>query len=200
MKKLIALLLTLALALGCAAAFGEGALSTVTSVDGSFSISFQLPEGTELLSGAWDDSGDLYQANLKGQNGLFYYLAVAAPVAAEGEEGETAPVTFNEDNGYTDEYMLSMINDLYADDGKFDAGIQTTAYGTKLAVVRFTDPEAPSAYIFSKWNDYEIGVNVFSVDADGAYRQITDEQVQHVVDFLSEVWMSNTDEVQAPAA
>ena len=70
----------------------------------------------------------------------------------------------------------------------------------RLAVIRFTDPEAPSAYIFSKWNDYEIGVNVFSVDADGAYRQITDEQVQHVVDFLSEVWMSNTDEVQAPAA
>ena len=98
MKKLIALLLTLALALGCAAAFGEAAVSTVTSVDGSFSISFQLPEGTELLSGAWDEAGDLYQANLKGQNGLFYYLAVAAPVAAEGEEGETTPVTFNEDN------------------------------------------------------------------------------------------------------
>ena len=200
MKKLIAMLITFTLALGCAAACGEGTVSTVSSMDGAFSISFQLPEGTELLSGEWNEAGDLYQAYLKGKDGLSFYLAVASPADPEEDEGETAPVTFNEDNGYTDEYIRSLIDDLYADEGNYDAGVRTTAHGTKLAVVRFNDPEAPLAYIFSVWNDYEIGVTVTSMADDGTYRQITDDQVQELVDFLSEVWMNNTDEAAAPAA
>ena len=200
MKKLIALLLTAVMALGCAAAYAES-VNVIESSDGQFKISFQLPEGTELLSGEWEADGILYQANLKGQNGLYFYLAVAAPDADEsGDDEETAPVTYNEENGYTDEYIKSMLDELYADDSdNYDTGVRTTAYGSKLAVVRFNDPESPFAYIFTTWNSYEVGVTVTCVNENGTFAQITDDQVEKVVNFLSEVWMNEKEE-EAPAA
>ena len=143
----------------------------------------------------------LYQANLKGQNGLYFYIAVAAPSADESGDEETVPVTYNEESGYTDEYVKAMLDELYSDDSdNYDTGVRTTAYGSKLAVVRFNDPEAPYAYIFSTWNGYEVGVTVTSVNENGTFAQITDDQVEHVVNFLSEVWMNEKTEEAAPAA
>ena len=198
MKKGIALLMTAVMALCCFTAFAETAANTIESSDGVFSISFQLPEEAKLLSGEWTEDGSLYQANIQGSDGLFFYLAVAAPAAEEFEE--TSPVTYNEENGYTDEFLKSMVKELYADDSEnFDIGVRTTAYGTKLAVVRFNDPEAPSAYVFSVWKGYEVGLTVISLDENSNARQITDDQVQKVVDFLSEVWMSVEEPAEAPA-
>ena len=198
-KKGIALLMTAVMALCCFTALAETAANTIESSDGVFSISFQLPEGAKLLSGDWTEDGTLYQANIQGNDGLFFYLAVAAPAAEEGDD--TSPVTYNEENGYTDEFLKNMLKELYSDDSEsFDTGVRTTAYGTKLAVVRFNDPEAPSAYVFSVWKGYEVGLTLISVDEKGAQRQITDDQVQKVVDFLSEVWMSVDEPAEAPAA
>ena len=199
MKKLIALLLSAMLALGCASAFAEA--TVIESSNGQFTVSFQLPEGVELLSGEWEADGSMYRANIRGTEGLYFYMAVAAPRAGEGDEDEeTAPVTYNEESGYTDEYIKSMLDDMFADDSdNYDKGVQTTAYGTKLAVIRFNDPEAPYAYIFSVWNGYEVGVTVTCVDADGLFRAVTDDQVQRVTDFLSEVWM-NVSAAETPAA
>ena len=196
MKKLITLTLALLMAIGCAAA--ENGDSIITSSDGAFAITFQLPEGVKMLSGEWDAAGTLYQANLQGNDGLYFYLAVAAPLEAADEE--TATVTYNEENGYTDEYLKEMLTALYEDDAdSFDIGVQTTAYGTKLGVIRFNDEEAPGAYIMSVWHNYEIGVTVMNVDENGNYRQVTDDQIQKIVSFLSEVWM-NLAETETPAA
>ncbi len=200
MKKLMAMLLAAVMALGCAAAFAESAATKIESADGQFAISFELPEGTELLSGAWDAEGKMYQANLKGRDGLYFYLAVAAPeTSAESDEEETVPVTYNEDNGYTDDYLKSMLNELFGDDfDNIQTAVHTTAYGTKLAVVRNNDPEGPFAYIFTVWNGYEIGVTVDN-SSDCTLKPITDEQINAVVNFLSEAWM-NVKEAEAPAA
>ena len=184
MKKWIALMLTALLALGSVASFAESAMTTIESSDGNFSVSFQMPEGATLLSGEWSEDGSLYQANIQGGDNLYFYVAIAAPVKDAEEDEETAPVTYNEENGYTDEYILEMMKELYEDDSDaFDTEVQTTAYGTKLAVVRFKDEEAPSLYVFSVWQDYEIGLTAVSVDADGIPQQITDEQVKKVVEI-----------------
>ncbi len=202
MKKLIALMIALMMAAGCAFAAAENSETRISSSDGAFSISFQLPEGVTMISGDWTADGTLYQANLQGRDGLYFYLAVAAPVPAEDEDAEEiAPVTYNEENGYTDEFMKSMLAELFDDHAEyFDIDVLTTAYGTKLGIIRINDEEAPSTYIMSVWQGYEIGVTVMNVDATtGEYRAVTDEQVQRVVDFLSEVWM-NMAEAEAPAA
>ncbi len=201
MKKLIALLLAAVMALGCAACFAEGAPSTtIESADGTFRISMQLPENAELLSGSWSEDGMLYQANIKGSDNLYYYMAVAAPEAETEDSEEVSYVTYSEEFGYTDDYLKSMLDELFSDDSdNYDKGVSTTAYGTKLAVIRFNDAEAPSAYIFTMWKGYEIGVTVVNLDPDGTYRAVTDDQVQRVTDFLSEIWMKNKD-AEAPAA
>lgn len=202
MKKLMTLLLAAMMVLSCTAVMAETAATTIESKDGSFNVSFQMPEGATLLSGEWTEEG-LYQANIQGQDGLYFYLAIAAPEASAEDDEETTLVTYNEENGYTDEYIQNMLKELYADESdNFSTGVQTTAYGTKLAVVRFNDPEAPSLYVFSIWQGYEIGLTAISLDADGNAKQISDDEVQKVVDFLSEVWMS-VDEAEAaetPAA
>ena len=189
MKKLIALLLAVVLALGCTAVIAEE--KVIETEDGSFSLSFQLPEGAEMISGEWIE--DMYVANLKAAGNLYFYLAVAKPEAVETENAEElAPLTFNEENGYTDAYMEDMLRDLYADDSDdYDMGVKTTAYGTKLAIVRFNDVTAPGAYVFTVWNDFEIGLTVTSVNEDGTFNGITDEQLEKVVDFISELWMTN---------
>ena len=201
MKKLIAMLLAAVMALGCTACFAEGAsATTIESADGTFKISMQLPENTELLSGDWSEDGLLYQANIKGSDNLYYYMAVASPEAESENAEEESYATYSEEFGYTDDYLKSMIDELFADDSSnYDKGVSTTAYGTKLAVVRFNDSEAPSAYIFTMWKGYEIGVTVVNIDPEGNFRLITDDQVQKVTDFLSEVWMNNK-EAEVPAA
>ena len=204
MKKLIALLLTAVLAMSCAASLAETAPTTIESNDGSFKVSFQMPEGATLLSGEWSEDGSIYQANIQGQDGLYFYLAIAAP--KKGEEGaeETTEVTYNEENGYTDEFLKDMMREMYADDAEnFDVDVHTTAYGTKLAVARFNDDAAPSLYVFSIWKGYEIGLTAVNMAEDGTQKQISDEEVQKVVDFLSEVWMSADEAAEAaetPAA
>lgn len=201
MKKLIAMLLAAVMALGCAACLAEEApATTIESADGSFKITMQLPEDTEMLSGDWYEDGKMYQANIKGSENLYYYMAIAAPEAAGENADDVSYVTYSEEFGYTDEYLKNMIDELFADDSNnYDKGISTTAYGTKLAVVRFNDPEAPFAYFFTMWEGYEIGVTVVNMESDGTCRQITDDQVQRVVDFLSEVWMDNKN-AEVPAA
>lgn len=189
MKKLIALLLAAVLLLGCTAAIAEEI--RIESEDGVFTLSFQLPEGAEMLSGEWIDS-TRYLANLKAGDDLYFYLAVSAPAAEETENAEElSPVTYNEENGYTDAYMEEMLRGLYADDSDdFELGVKTTAYGTKLAIVRFNDLSAPSAYVFTVWNDFEVGLTVASIDAEEHFHPITDEQLEKVVDFVSELWMT----------
>ena len=102
MKKLIAMLLAAVMVLGCSACFAEGAAATtVESADGSFRISMQLPEGTEMLSGDWNEDGKLYQANIKGSDGLYYYMAVAAPEATGENVDDVSYVTYTDEFGYT---------------------------------------------------------------------------------------------------
>ena len=188
MKKLIALLLAAVMMLACTAALAEQ--TTITSEDGSFSLSFQLPENAKLISGDWIDDKN-YMANLQTEDGLYFFLAVSAPVAGEEEnKEELTPVTYNEENGYTDQYMEEMVKELFSDDSdQLEIGVMTTAHGTKLAVVRMNDETAPSAYIFTVWNDYEVGLTVVAENENG-YTQVTDEQLDRVVDFISELWMN----------
>ncbi len=191
-KKTFALLLAaLMLCGGFAAAEGTiGEEYIIQSGEGDFVLTFQLPADAELLSGEWLSSG-FYTANIRSSDGLYIYLSVAGSVSESREASEdTSPVTYNEANGFTDEYLKGMIDELFSDDyAEYDKDVAVTAYGTKLAVVRFNDAASPYAYIFTVWQDYEIGLSVFSVDSAGNSLPITDEQINRIVKFISELWV-----------
>ncbi len=191
-RKTFAFLLAAFLLFGCAApaenAAGEEHI--IQSGEGDFILSFQLPENAELISGEWI-SPAFYTANIRSSTGLYIYLSVVGPDLESPEMAEdTSPVTYNDANGFTDEYLNGMIDELFSDDySKYDKSIAVTAYGTKLAIVRFNDAGSPYAYIFTVWQNYEIGLSIFSVDGSGNPLPITDDQISQIVNFISELWV-----------
>ena len=186
MKKWMSLILAGMMMLICAFGAAENAVTTrISSESGAFEITFEMPEGARVISSGWTE-GNLYQANILLKEGEYLYMAVdGSGVSAEG-----APVTYNEENGYTDEKVLQMIDDLYgAEYANYDKQVVTTNYGTKIAVIRVNDEQSAMAYAWSVWNNFEIGFTLVALDAEGNYLPITDEQVQNMAAFASEIWM-----------
>ncbi len=192
MKKLMALLLAAVMILGCAGALAEESGKTLTIMEnktGSFNVSFQLPEGGTLVSEEVVDN--LYSASIALKDGLGMYLSVSRDMVVADIDEETGLTTYNEENGYTDDYLKAMMLEYFADVyDDVETGVKTTAYGTKLAVARLNDPEAPYAYIMTYWQGYEIGMTLINTDENYNFYPITDEQINEAVDFFSELWMT----------
>jgi len=186
MKKFAAIILAAALAALCAIGLADNTLTTtVTNSLGSFEVSFDLLEGSEVISEGWTE-GSLYQANIKIKDHEYLYLAIDGSNATAGEDGDT----FDEKHGYTDEFLLSRIDELYGDEyDSYEKVVVSTTHGTKIAVLRVNDPEEPMAYAWSKWNNFEIGMTLTNVNDEGEFQPITDEQLENVIAFTSEVWM-----------
>ncbi len=186
MKKCVSLILAGIMLMLCAAGLAENAVSTqIVSEGKTFNVTFELPEGAKVLSSGWEE-GNLFQAHIRVKDGEYLYMAVDGSGA--GAEGE-AP-TYNEANGYTDEDILSMIDDLYGEEySSYDKQVVTTAYGTKIAVVRVNDEVAPMAYAWSRWNNFEIGITLVNINAEGEFLKVSDEQIANMTAFASEVWM-----------
>ena len=196
MKKLISLLLAALLLTGCAAFAETAPASTpIENTEGAFPVKYILPENAELINEQWGEvlGSAIYQARIKTADNLLFYFSVIEPAKADeeaNEEVQADPITYNEANGYTDEAIKEMIRELYSDDSSsFDADVLTTAYGTKLALVRFNDESAPFAYMFTIYQGYEFGLTVEAHNADETLRRVTDEEIQKMVDFASEFWM-----------
>ena len=200
MKKCASLILAGIMLLLCAAGLAENAVSTqITSEGKTFNVSFDLPEGAKVLSSDWKE-GNLFQAHIRLKEGEYLYMAVDG--SGIGGEGEGA--TYNAEYGYTDEDILSMIDDLYGPEyDSYDKQVVTTTYGTKIAVVRANDEVAPMAYAWSRWNNFEIGITLVNIDPDGKFLKVSDEQIQNMTAFASEVWMhmniSEADGAETPA-
>ncbi len=192
MKKLITLLLAAAMLLGCVCAFAEETVAEPLiekNSEGNYEVSFQVPEGFEVAYSKGEE--DVYVATIKSAEGVVLGLSVIKYAVNEQGETELGNVTYKEENGYTDEFLKEMAASLYSDTfDDYEVAVKTTAYGTKLIVVRFNDPESPYAYMHTVWNNYEIGLTVANVDANGKYNPVTDEQIDASVAFISELWMS----------
>ncbi len=192
MKKLTALLLAAVMLLGCVSAFAEETAAAPLiekNTEGNYEVSFQVPEGFEVAFSKGEE--DAYAATIKSADGLVMGLSVIRFATDTQTDEELGTATYNEENGYTDEYLKEMAVGLYGevfDD--YEVAVKATAYGTKLIIVRFNDPESPYAYMHTVWNNYEIGLTVANVDASGKYNPVADEQIDTAVAFISELWMA----------
>ncbi len=192
MKKLIALALTAIMILGCVSALAEEAVSTVEPIivknsEGNYEVSFQLPEGGEVMGQTATEN--TYMASIKGLNGLNMFLSVYR-MEDSGDE-DVPPLTYNLENGYDDEKLAEIANTIVPDFDDAEMAYLTTAYGTRLIVVRVNDPESPFAYMFTVWNNYEIGLTLEKVSEEGRFQQINDAQLDEAVAFMSELWMKD---------
>ncbi len=148
-----------------------------------------MPEGFEVAYSKGEE--DYYAATLTSSKGLVLGLSVVRVASDAQNEEELGTATYNEENGYTDEFLKEMAASLYGDTfDDYETAVKATAYGTKLIIVRYNDPESPYAYMHTVWNNYEIGLTVANVDENGKYNPVTDEQIDLSVAFISELWMS----------
>lgn len=189
MKKMISVLLAALMVLGCASAFAQ----TYTNTDGPFPISFDAPEGMEVISQEWSEYAGtpIFQASVKGSDDLSYYFAISGPDTSEENEDLAGNVTFKEEEGFTDEYLKDMVKATYGDEfDDINIGFETTEHGTKLVVIRIDDAEAPLAMFYTVYKGYEFSLTAISGDPlNGEFKPLTDEQIEKVVAFISDIWM-----------
>lgn len=178
MKKVMAVLLSLALLLGCAAVAETAEkeeIGKVGSVDiyGAFSLKCRIPEGYRFVIEDQDTTG------------------LSAKLASEeaGKPEVFLTIAFNEEwagverlNDATEEDMEAIRESfLEVDDGLvFEE--RETAYGTKLLVVRKLDEEGNITFedVYTNYKGYEIEFVMYP--AEGTF--LTEENTGMMVDFL----------------
>lgn len=184
MKKLIAVILTAAMLLGCTAALAENAERTALgslNINGDFDLVCDLPEGYTLTQ--LDDA--------------IWMIAKDDPTAP----GMMLSIGFDEllsDLGRlndADEETLAAIEATFREEDEVEITYAETAHGTKLMVVRETLEAVDYVDFYTVYEGYSIEFILFVDPTVEGYTGLSDEQIQMAIDFLS-----NLDFVPAAAA
>lgn len=191
MKKIIALLLTLALTLGCAAVLAEAAeekqeMGTVDFYGSPFLIKGIIPEGYTYH--VLDlEPGVFVNANVVNENNPDApYLNIQVYLADNYLPG----IRLND----VDNETLREIEDSFALDNEVAIEYTETAYGTKLMKVTEIGNDPDWIAFYSIYEGYEIELTLHA----GKNGELTEETVENAIRFLSE--MDFIKEENAPGA
>lgn len=182
MKKILAALLCLALALSCAFALAENegtdqkALMGRLSMNGEFELRCELPEGYRLET-------------------LDYDLdhCISALVSDDPMKARmTISIAFDELlsevdrlNDLDDDALARIAATFQEEDG-VEISYMETAYGTKLMVVRENVELVDYVDIYTIYKGYEVEF-VLTVGEGALEQGLTEEQIQLAVKFLSDL-------------
>ena len=173
MKKIVAMLLSLALLLGCAACFAEAAEKEelgIVNVNGQFKIQGVIPEN--------------YRLSILNQNAMYIHCKLIS-------EDKTKPsvdlsIAYADDWADTEklndvsEQDLAEIEDSFREEDEVNIEYRTTSLGTKLMVVTEVDNRFVSIYTIYKGYELEFVMTPGSTP-------LTEENTQMLVDFISEM-------------
>ncbi len=179
MKKLFALLLSLAFALTCCAAPAETAAKTELGsikMNGVFRLECRLPENFEINITSKDDEG------------------LIAVIETEDKTKPMMSLTIEFDETYYDvkrmndmsEDQLQHIIDTFVEDGdEVSVTYRETSHGTKLMIVREAVDSVDYISIVSVYEGYMIEFDMMAgVDAEEG---LSEAQIQMCIDFLSDL-------------
>ena len=177
MKKIIALVLSLVMLLGCAAAMAEAEAGKeslgVLKVVGAFDIKYSpLPND--------------YKVNVYMQNDMTLIANITTSKAELPQMGLI--ISFNDEwadterlNDVTDEDMEAIKDSFFEEYDEVEFDIKETNAGTKLLIAKI--PGGQEAYVYTIYKGYELEMEIIP-DKDG---ELTDEDIDRVVAFLSEM-------------
>ena len=175
MKKLIAIMLCLALLLGCASAVAETEEKThlaKVNMGGAFQLQCALPEGYKIEEIESTDA--TYIANFSADAGKpLLMLSIAY------NEMYSDVARMND----LDAEALALIEESFRAEDEVNISYTETSYGTKLMMIQEADGSVDYVDFYSVYLGYEIEIVVVAQDENG----LTDAQIQMAVDFLSEV-------------
>jgi len=173
MKKIIAMILSLALLLGCAAGFAENKekveLGTV-NVNGQFKIQGNLPEG--------------YRLSILNQNAMFIRCqmlnddaskpSVELMIAFADDWADTARLNDVEEGD------LLEIEDSFRDEDEVNIEYRETGLGTKLMVVSEAKDETDFVVVYTIYKGYELEFKMTP-----GTEALTEENTQMLVDLIT---------------
>ncbi len=177
MKKIIAVMLCAFIALGCVSAMAETNEKTVLGVvemKGAFRLECNIPEGYALTSYAADPD---------------WYFGILKSDDADKPEVDIS-IAFDdifsdvERLNDVDAETLAMIEESFSSEDTVEITYMETVYGTKLMVVKEAKENIDFVDFYTIYKGYEVEV-VLTYGEEFAEKTITEEQIQMVVDFLS---------------
>ncbi|MER1993487.1 MAG: hypothetical protein ABS897_05610 [Eubacteriales bacterium] len=175
MKKIISILLSLALLLSCVAALAETAaketLGTL-SVNGEFTIEAPIPEGYRMKIKRADETRILAYFEPEDETKPILQLSVGLEDA--WEPGSKL-------NNISDEDLKEIEASFYWDDPDFEISYSETEHGTKLLIAQL--PDKSEVVIYSLYEGYEIEFTLLAVDEAG----LTQEQIDACIKVLSDM-------------
>ena len=180
MKKIMAILLSLALLLGCAAGLAESAekqsLGTI-SVNGEFTLKCAIPEGYRIYPAKVSDSAIISVIISTDQTRPIMVISVAydelyADVERLNDLDDEALSALEETFTMTDPYAVITYDE--------------TAYGTRLLVCRTASERSDYLTFFSIYKGYLVEF-MMTPGNDASQKTLTEEQIASCTRFLSEL-------------
>lgn len=175
MKKIVTILLSLALLMGCAAALAETAEKTTigeVSINGEFTIQAPVPEGYTM---------EITRADEIRIQAEFTPADAAKPTLKLSIGWEDAWETGIKLNDVDEADLQAIEYSFYWEDPDFQISYTETAHGTKLLVAKL--PDNSTVYIYTLYEGYEIEFKLVSADPAG----LTQEQIDTCIQFLSDM-------------
>jgi hypothetical protein len=175
MKKIISVLLSLALLLSCAAAFAETAEKTefgTLKVNGEFSIQAPVPAGYKVEIRRADETRIL--AYFEHEDETEPILQLSVGLEDSWEPGSKL-------NNISDEDLKEIEASFYWDDPDFEISYGETEHGTKLLIAQL--PDKSEVVIYTLYEGYEIEFTLMATVEGG----LTQEQIDTCIKVLSDM-------------
>jgi len=181
MKKIVALVLALALTLGCCAALAEEPAKTeIGTIDmaGAFKLQCTLPEDYEINIELKDNESLIATIASSDADKLPLLLTI---------EFEEMYYDVKRMNDMSDEQLQEII-ETFPNYEEADISYTETSHGTKLMIVKGSDAQMNYLAFFSIYEGYEIELDIIEMlEDEAAESKLTDEIVESCIYFLSEL-------------
>lgn len=188
MKKIIAIILSLAVLLCAASVTAEGTEGKVTlgtvSVNGAFTLQCGIPEGYRIVEPEKDEFSGYYS----GDDLTLSFVSddPNAPVMQLSVAYDEMYADVERMNDLDDEAMAILEESFIENDPEVYIYNDETGYGTRLLVACFTEEMQNMVVFFSIYKGYEVEF-LLMPSATAETRELTKEQIALSVDFLTDL-------------
>ena len=187
MKKMLAILLCLALLLGCAAAMAETTEKTylaTVDMNGAFRLQCTLPEGYETEEIESTKATYIAQFKADGNRPL-----LALSIAYNDLYSDVQRMND------LDAEALALIEESFRKEDEVEISYTETVYGTKLMMIKEIKDTVDYMEFYSIYLGYEVEIAVVSMDDENG---LTDAQIRMAIDFLSDLdFVASADDAAA---
>ena len=179
MKKLFALLLSLALALSCSAVLAETPVKTdlgSINMNGAFKLQCSLPENYDVNIISKDDEGLMAVVKTEDETKPMMFLTI---------EFDEIYYDVKRMNDMTEEQLQQIIDTFTNGGDEVTVSYRETSHGTKLMIVQEAADRVDYISIVSVYEGYMIE---FDMMASGTSEEgLSEAQIQMCIEFLSDL-------------